>query len=205
MIELWRYLDVLNKRTGSRARVNAAMEAVKNGYFMDIDRLYGSVLEHLAANGNSGYPLADFRTKQTAILQTIPAIREVGVAEASAIAADQVEDARRKLLITAVGMVLAAASIVGITLLFLRRVIRPLEDISQSVAKIAQGERRVETTYHERNDEIGNIARNVKVLVDGLVRAEADVLTAERDSANQRAAEERRQTMNGLADSSRPA
>jgi methyl-accepting chemotaxis protein len=198
--ELWRYLDVLNKRTGNRARITAAVEAVKTGYFKDVDHLYGSVLDHFAASGESGYALAEFRTKQTAILQTIPAIREAGIAEATAIAAEQVEDARSKLVITAVGMILAAVSIAGTTLLFLQRVIYPLEDISQSVARIAQGERQVETSHHERNDEIGNIARNVKVLVEGLARAEADVLSAERDSANQRAAEERRQTMNGLAD-----
>lgn len=58
---------------------------------------------------------------------------------------------------------LAALVVLGLTVLVVRRVTKPLTSVMASLAAIAEGNSSVEVRHHERHDEIGEIARALEV------------------------------------------
>ena len=197
--ENWRYLGVMNTQNGERPRLNALLSQVQTSYFDDVERLYREIFDNFSARGDSGFALADFRTRQLAMLQQIQVIRKVCLEEAVATAETQIAVAATALWIALACVGLAVLMFAAVTLFFLRRIVRPLESVNERVARIAAGDREVAIADHERQDEIGNIARNLKILKDGLIRA--DRLAAEQEGLKLRAAEEKRQALTTLADS----
>jgi methyl-accepting chemotaxis protein len=197
--EIWRTLAVLNKQTGEREAMSIALRSVQARFFDEIDGLYQGILTSLAETGRSGSELTAFRTRQTALLQEIPAIRAAGIAGADAIADAGVAAAVSQLTVTVLAMLAAVALAVAVGLFFVRRVIRPLEDIARAVARIAGGARDTRLEHHERRDEIGDIANNVKILNDGLIQA--DELALRQEATKRQAAEDKQRVMRELADS----
>jgi len=196
--ENWRYLAVMNKQNGDRERLRAMLTQVQVNYFDEVERLYRTIFDNIAAHNESGFALADFRTKQLVMLQQIQIIRKICIEEAVATAEANIAVAATTLWIAVICVGLAIALFAAVTIFFLRRIVRPLEGISERVARIADGARDVAIAYHERHDEIGSIARNLKILRDGLVRA--DQLAAEQEGLKLQAAEEKRQALTSLAD-----
>jgi len=196
--ENWRYLDVLVRQAGNPERVVAAMAEVKRAYADESAKFYGQLLDNLRTQGSAGLALADFRSRQTAMLQEIPKVRDAAIAQAVALADANVAHANERLGGALAGLTAALAVMVAIALFFVRRVIRPLEGVTRAIAAIADGARSFELDLHRRQDEIGDIARNVKVLTEGLRRA--DTLATEQEGSKQRAEEEKRRIMGDLAD-----
>ena len=196
--ETWRYLTVLAAQSGNPPRVAEAMAAIGRSYFEDSAKLYDGVLAGLRANGQAGIGLVEFRTRQTAFLQEILKIRDAALAEAEARADSAEAAAAAKLLASLAAMIVAAAAMTAVTLIFLGRVIRPLERTNAAIAALAAGDRGYTTPQGTRDDEVGEISRNLAVLAEGLRRA--DALAIEHGNATSRAAEEKRRAMNALAD-----
>jgi methyl-accepting chemotaxis protein len=87
----------------------------------------------------------------------------------------------------------------GVVLFFvMRRVTRPLARIAQVIERVSNGEAEAADFGAGRNDEIGQIARAVKVFQDNLVQTER--MRAERREDAARADEERQSTMQAMAD-----
>jgi methyl-accepting chemotaxis protein len=196
--ENWRYLDLLARQAGSPDRVMAAMAEVKRGYFSECASLYAQVLDSLKTQGSAGMALADFRSRQTAMLQEIPKVRDAAISQAIDLIDANVAQAEARLAGALAGLAAAAVIMAGIARHFVRRVIQPLEEITHAIASIAEGGRSFDLDIHHRQDEIGDIAESVKVLTEGLRRA--DSLAAEQESLKQRGAEEKRRAMHELAD-----
>jgi methyl-accepting chemotaxis protein len=196
--ESWRYLNVQAVQVGRPDLIVKTLAEVKRSYFDESEKLYGSVLSNLANTGSAGYVVGDFRTAQTAMLQEIIKIRDAAIADAVRIAETNGAAALNRLMIAVAGILVGLGMLIGITIYFLRQVVNPLEAINTTIAAIAGGARDVDSRYHQRHDEIGDIARNVKVLSEGLARA--DTLAAGQEQLKRRAAEEKRQAMSELAD-----
>ncbi len=69
------------------------------------------------------------------------------------------------------------------------RVARPINAITRTMRALAAGDKTVEVPYHERNDEIGEMAKAVRVFKENAIERER--LQAEQSEAERRAAEER--------------
>ncbi len=107
--------------------------------------------------------------------------------------------ARRDLEIAGavVGATLLAA--LGLALLIVRDITRPLLRLSRAMQKLGAGDLEIAIPGHDRGDEIGQIARSVDAFKRG--RIEAERLRAEQVSRDEQAlATARRQAMVGLAD-----
>ena len=63
----------------------------------------------------------------------------------------------------AIAAVIAALLVLGLTMLIVRGVTKPLTSVTQSLTAIADGNNDVEIDCHDRTDEIGEIARTVAV------------------------------------------
>ena len=57
----------------------------------------------------------------------------------------------------------AALVILAVTMLIVRRITKPLQSVTDSITAIANGDLEVRVHHHERHDEIGAIARTIRV------------------------------------------
>ncbi|HLN24670.1 MAG TPA: HAMP domain-containing methyl-accepting chemotaxis protein, partial [Patescibacteria group bacterium] len=89
------------------------------------------------------------------------------------------------------GMLLAA--------LIARSIIRPVVGMTDTMSKLASGDRTVAVPALNNRDEIGDMGRAVQVFKDTAIRM--DALAAEQQRAKQEAEAEKRKAMIGLADS----
>ncbi|WP_041794463.1 methyl-accepting chemotaxis protein [Pararhodospirillum photometricum] len=197
--ENWRYLGVLSARLGDPPSIRAALLAVQKDYVEASERLYGGVLDSYAKTGASGLAVADFRAQQRDQIQSTLKIRDAALAQAQAVAAHARAQALARLTVTGGGLALAVLLGVGIYVYFVRRVIRPLQGISEGLHQMAEGGRDIVLPNSPRDDEIGRIVRAVTVLNDGLRQAEAQAAADAR--AKERLEAEKHEALGAVADS----
>jgi methyl-accepting chemotaxis protein len=89
----------------------------------------------------------------------------------------------------AIAAAIAALLVLGMTMLIVRRVTKPLRSVTESLTVLAEGRTDVEVQHADRHDEIGAIARTVDVFKNN--RLERRQLEAERVS-NEKLAMDRR-------------
>ncbi|MDB5636495.1 MAG: chemotaxis protein [Bradyrhizobium sp.] len=89
---------------------------------------------------------------------------------------------------------IAALLVLGMTMLIVRRVTKPLRAVTASLTVLAEGRTDVEIRYAGRHDEIGAIARTVEVFKNN--RLERRQLEAERISAEKLAMDRRKAELN---------
>src|SRR5258707_5156199 len=89
---------------------------------------------------------------------------------------------------------IAALLVLGMTMVIVRRVTRPLRAVTGALTVLAEGETDVEVGHVDRHDEIGAIARTVGVFKNN--RIERHQLEAERISAEKLAMDRRKAELN---------
>jgi methyl-accepting chemotaxis protein len=94
----------------------------------------------------------------------------------------------------AVATAIAALLVLGMTMLMVRRVTKPLRAVTESLTVLAEGTADVEVAHADRHDEIGAIARTVDVFKNN--RLERRQLEAERIDAEKLAMDRRKAELN---------
>jgi len=94
----------------------------------------------------------------------------------------------------AIAAAFAALLVLGITMVIVRRVTKPLRAVTESLTVLAEGRTDVEVQHADRHDEIGAIARTVDVFKNN--RLERRQLEAERISAEKLAMDRRKAELN---------
>jgi methyl-accepting chemotaxis protein len=96
---------------------------------------------------------------------------------------------------------IAALLVLGMTMLIVRRVTKPLKAVTKTLTVLAEGKTDVEVQHADRHDEIGAIARTVSVFRNN--RIERHQLEAERINAEKLAIDQRKAEMNSFVDNFR--
>ncbi|HYE48776.1 MAG TPA: HAMP domain-containing methyl-accepting chemotaxis protein [Azospirillaceae bacterium] len=95
--------------------------------------------------------------------------------------------------------VVIVAALIGLLVFLLHRLISaPLGNLQQAMGKLAGGDLKVEVTGTDRGDEVGAMAQSVQVFKDNALEVER--LKKVQEEAERQAAEEKRQSMQKLAD-----
>jgi methyl-accepting chemotaxis protein len=89
---------------------------------------------------------------------------------------------------------IAALLVLGITMLIVRRVTKPLKSVTETLTVLAEGKSDVEVKHADRHDEIGAIARTVGVFKNN--RIERSQLEAERINTEKLAIDRRKAELN---------
>src|SRR5467141_1169750 len=90
----------------------------------------------------------------------------------------------------AIAAAIAALLVLGMTMLIVRRVTKPLKAVTATLTILAEGRTDIEVRHADRHDEIGAIARTVSVFLNN--RIERRQLEAERINAEKLAMEKRK-------------
>jgi methyl-accepting chemotaxis protein len=94
----------------------------------------------------------------------------------------------------AIAAAIAALLVLGMTMVIVRRVTKPLRTVTASLTVLAEGRTDVEIQHADRHDEIGAIARTVDVFKNN--RLERRQLEAERTGAEKAAIDRRKAELN---------
>jgi methyl-accepting chemotaxis protein len=94
----------------------------------------------------------------------------------------------------AIAAAVAALLVLGMTMLIVRRVTKPLKAVTEALTGLAEGRTDVEVRHSGRHDEIGAIARTIDVFKNN--RIERRQLEAERISAEKLAMDRRKAELN---------
>jgi methyl-accepting chemotaxis protein len=92
----------------------------------------------------------------------------------------------------AIAAAIAAFLVLGMTMLIVRRVTKPLKAVTESLTSLAEGRTDVEIRHSDRHDEIGAIARTIDVFRNNQIerrQLEAERINAERLAMDKRKAE----------------
>jgi len=120
--------------------------------------------------------------------------------------------ANRALAMMVVAGLAFVAAALGLTWYAARQIVAPVEKMTGYMGALAEGDYAADTPFVTRADEIGGMARSVKVFRDALLerqrirqseeeaRQAAEAERRSRDEANQREAREREQVMTALAE-----
>jgi methyl-accepting chemotaxis protein len=98
------------------------------------------------------------------------------------------------LVAMAIAAAIAALLVLGMTMLIVRRVTRPLKAVTETLTVLAEGKTDVEIQHADRHDEIGAIARTISVFKNN--RIERRQLEAERISNEKFAMDRRKAELN---------
>jgi len=144
-----------------KASIGAALESYMDGLrkLVEIDQKIRTSIAGLSAIYDGFAPafdrLDDFANKGVGQSQTA------------------MEETRNRLA-TMVGTLLLVAVSVSlvVSLLIARSLIRPIKAVTEVMAAMASGNRRIEVPFTGNRDEIGEMARSVAIFKDGLIKAE---------------------------------
>ena len=98
------------------------------------------------------------------------------------------------LRVMAIAAAIAALLVLGMTMVIVRRVTKPLKAVTETLTVLAGGRTDVEVRHADRHDEIGAIARTVEVFKNN--RLERHQLEVERISAEKLATDRRKAELN---------
>src|SRR5712672_3056889 len=101
----------------------------------------------------------------------------------------------------AIAAAIAALLVLGMTMLIVRRVTKPLRTVTETLTVLAEGRTDVEVRHADRHDEIGMIARTVGAFKTN--RIERRQLEAERINAEKLAMERRKTELNQFVEAFR--
>ena len=149
---------------------------------------------------------------RAAVPAKIPGVADVWTVLLEAPMSAVMASANRALALMAVAGLAFVAIALALTWVVAGRIVAPVQKMTGYMGGLAAGDYEKDTPFVERGDEIGGMARSVKVFRDALLerrrirlseeeaRQAADAERRSRDEAGRREAHEREQVMNALAE-----
>src|SRR5262245_3707000 len=195
---LWQQVENLAADPATDPAIKRAMAAAKEQYFGAF-RKYADDMKKLSDEGGK-YGVTSTQYVET----TTPQLGNLlGVMYAAGKASESHTEAVRSAaltsLISALAMIgLALVVAIGVALLVVWRVTRPLRDITDVVNRLASGDTAVNVPGVSRGDEVGAIARSIEVFRENLV--ETDRLKAEQETLKTSSEASRRREIREMAD-----
>ena len=193
----WETIVPIRQRADAPAKIIAAIAVVESEYFGK----YGEVRDAVFAAGNTGeYKLSGSEyvgRATTAINSILHLADEMGNAssnEANDEASRSTSSLAFNMVILLAGLALAAISL----WVAFRRILGPLNAMTGTMTRLAEGDKTVDIPGLERTDEIGEMATAVQVFKDNMIETER--LRAEQSESELRQAKERKADMIKLAD-----
>ena len=195
----WNAVKVLVNHPDTAASLRNGFETANQSYFTgDFASWRKDIVSQLKDGQASKVGIDEWRTKVTTALGALAAVASSAMDELGNASVAAVGKAADTLLFDTIAFLVVALLAVGGMVVVVRRVTRPLSQITTCMEALASGHLDVTVPGARRTDEIGAIARSVEVFREAAIRnreleadAERNRLAAERDRIElQRRAEE---------------
>jgi methyl-accepting chemotaxis protein len=193
----WETIVPIRQRADTPAKIIAAIAGVESEYFGK----YGEVHDAVFATSNTGeYKISgsEYVARATTAINSILHLAdEMGNASNN----EANDEASRSTSSLALNMAMLFAGVALAAISFwiaFRRILGPLNAMTGTMTRLAEGDKPVDIPSLERTDEIGEMASAVQVFKDNMIETER--LRAEQSETEQRQAQQRKADMIKLAD-----
>ena len=193
----WARLQATAEQAGDLPRLAAAMKVAEAKFFGDADKFIAELIERGRKGGDYGVSFQDGWSRLVGGTEAALAVRDAAMEEAPLQADAARGRALFKLQTAIAGLLLSLVVSIGVAVLFMRRVVSPIVDMTRAVSRLAAGEDQIQVPGAGRGDEIGAMAKAVEVLRQNAV--ERLKLQEEARQRDTNAAAERRRAREALA------
>ena len=193
----WSTVSAIRLRADTPAALASAIADAESAYF----RTYDELRKRIFAAGAAGdYPVTskDYFDQVTTAINGI--LKVVAAMSEAATTATAQEAAAATLQSTvAIIILLAGLALTGVSFWFAqRRIVAPLTAMTETMARLADGDKSVNVMGRDRADEIGSMAKAVQVFKDNAIAM--DKMRAEQEEAKRHSEAEKKRAMLALAD-----
>jgi methyl-accepting chemotaxis protein len=189
---LWRIVEA-DPAVQEIPELAAAVRMARQEYFES----FRSLAALQAEPGSGRIAAAEFIQRTTPQLQTLLGIRDAAIRVTEARAETQASEARLMAFVAAANLLLICITLIGVTALLTRRILRPLAKLSETTGSLTRGEYDQSIEGTGRRDEIGDLARGLDGLRQEALRGRR--LEQETQESQGRVAEERRRSREASA------
>ncbi len=181
-----------------RSQIGAAIEYVGNppaladarhaaeaGYFTRGRAVIDPMLASGASDGHYPVKLTEFIQIVTGELRSLIALRDAANGAAIQAATRSRDAAWYNVAVSGIELIVVVALMAGLGAWFRRKVVGPLIDLTSKVEQLADGKRDIKIGLTGRRDEVGSLARAMRIFRDVLV--ESDRLRAKQARAQEAA------------------
>jgi methyl-accepting chemotaxis protein len=167
----WALIGAGIQRAGNPPALVKAAEIVKAKYFTENGVIYQKVMAAGRGDGKYPFSVADYRRMHVPGLDSILLVRDGAFDSAGALIARQRATALVALIVALGALLLIAVAIVGVVIVFTRRIVTPLVALTGAITRIAGNDLVVEVPARGRSDEIGEMASALETLRLNAVKA----------------------------------
>ncbi|UZE46700.1 methyl-accepting chemotaxis protein [Rhodopseudomonas sp. P2A-2r] len=179
----WMRLQAAASAFSDSPRLTAAVKDIETKFFGDADRFIAELTAKGTAGTDYGVSFQEVLKRLVGPAQPTTAVRDAAMEQAIAVAEAARSEALTSLMLLGGGLLLVIMLVVGVTVLFDRRVVKSVVGITAAITRLAQGDRDVDVPARGRRDEIGEMAGALETL--RLNAIEAARLEAEHRSEQQ--------------------
>jgi signal transduction histidine kinase len=166
---LWNQLQDLARRAETPVQLRAAINAADKVYFTDFRLLRNHVVDELSAGRPAGVAQPDWLKLSGAGRQSLYLVAKTAFDLASTHAAEQFAAAERDFYAAIALMVLFVSIGTAAVLYVIRGVVRPINQLAETMSLVADGGLARSIPFENRADEIGLLARALHVFRDNAI------------------------------------
>ncbi|MBI2240598.1 MAG: methyl-accepting chemotaxis protein [Magnetospirillum gryphiswaldense] len=194
----WEFVRILARQGDMKARMVEPVAAIQHQYFQEFEATRQAVLA--AGMAGQPYPVDNAQWFAAASQAIATLVDAQGAASALAVQVSEDQQARAgRVLVLSIAAALVALGLCLIGLVVTQaRVIGPVRGMESTMTRLSSGDLQADVVGDQRHDEIGAMARALRVFRDSM--REAAQLRDQQEQAEKRLEAERRQTLLGMAD-----
>jgi methyl-accepting chemotaxis protein len=160
----WARLQATASQLGESSKLAEAVKGAEARFFGDTDKFIAELTAKGLAGTNYGVTFQDVLKRLVGPAQSALGVRDAAMEQAQTLAQSAQSAALTRLTAVGIGLLLVAALVGAVTVLFDRRVVQALVGITAAITRLAQGDREIDVPARGRRDEIGEMASALETL-----------------------------------------
>jgi signal transduction histidine kinase len=166
---VWRLIQDIGGQASTPMPLREAIAAADDVYFTQFRLLRNQVVDELAAGRTVDVDLTNWLRLTAAARQAMYQVPKTAFDLASSHAAEQFAEAERALYSAGALMLVFLGLGTLTTWYVLRRVVRPINKITDAMRLVVDGNLSGEIPFEDRTDEIGSLSRSLRVFRDNAI------------------------------------
>jgi signal transduction histidine kinase len=169
---VWRLIQDIGRQDSTPLPLKEAIAAADDVYFTQFRLLRNQVVDSLAAGRTVDVDLTNWLRLTAASRQAMYQVPKTAFDLANSHAREQFAEAERALY-SAVALMLVFLGLGTLTTWYvLRRVVRPINKITDAMRLVVDGNLSCEIPFEHRTDEIGSLSRSLRVFRDNAIESQ---------------------------------
>jgi methyl-accepting chemotaxis protein len=182
---IWRQIEQDVHGMGDVPDLAAALDHVRGTLMSDGERRFRDVVAAVREARPAPVSEAEWRTFATPMLNNVLVLRDAALNYAHQANDLAIAQARMRLIGAVLALLFVTAALVVVVVAVIRQVIRPLVELTGVTLRLANGDLDAQIPDESRKDEIGAMARTLKIFKEALIAKKAADEAATRDAQSQ--------------------